>query len=143
MIAARSARLTNDEMLHRLAGLLKRHGGLSGLIIDECEDCPSSSAFRTRFGSLLRAYTLVGFSPAHDYRYLEINRALRQMHPEVVNAVIDGIRNAGGRVLQDSDTDLLWVNGEFTASLVVVQSGRRARDRCAGGYVSTAVSVPI
>ncbi len=122
MIAARSARLTNDEMLHRLAGLLKRHGGLSGLIIDECEDCPSSSAFRTRFGSLLRAYTLVGFSPAHDYRYLEINRALRQMHPEVVNAVIDGIRNAGGRVLQDSDTDLLWVNGEFTASLVVVRS---------------------
>jgi DNA invertase Pin-like site-specific DNA recombinase len=122
IIAARSERLTNEQMLDRLAQLLQRHGSLSGLIIDESEECPSSSAFRSRFGSLLRAYTLVGFSPAHDYRYLEINRALRRMHPEVVSGVIDGIRSAGGRVLQDSSTDLLWINGEFTASLVIVRS---------------------
>lgn len=121
IISARSARLSDDEMLERLGQLLQRHGSLSGLIIDESESCPSSSAFRARFGSLLRAYTLVGFSPAHDYRYLEINRALRRMHPEVVSQVIVGIRTAGGRVLQDSTTDLLWINREFTASLVVVR----------------------
>ncbi|WP_284734828.1 recombinase family protein [Sphingosinicella terrae] len=128
IIAARSARLTDEQMLERLSRLLQRNGSLSGLIIDECEECPSSSAFRSRFGSLLRAYTLVGFSPAHDYRYLEINRALRRMHPEVIAGVIEGIRTAGGRVLQDSGTDLLWVNGEFTASLVVV----RCRHTAAG-----------
>jgi DNA invertase Pin-like site-specific DNA recombinase len=128
IIAARSARLTDEQMLERLSSLLRRNGSLSGLIIDECEECPSSSAFRNRFGSLLRAYTLVGFSPAHDYRYLEINRALRRMHPEVVAGVIDGIRAAGGRVLQDGSTDLLWVNGEFTASLLIV----RCRQTAAG-----------
>ena len=121
IIAARSARLSDEQMLQRLADLLQRHGSLSGIIIDESEECPSSSAFRSRFGSLLRAYTLVGFSPAHDYRYLEINRTLRRMHPEVVAGVIEGIRSAGGRVLQDGSTDLLWVNGEFTASLVIVR----------------------
>ena len=43
------------------------------------------------------------------------------MHPEVVAGVLEGIRAAGGRVLQDGTTDLLWVNGEFTASLVIVR----------------------
>lgn len=121
IISERSAQLTNGEMLKRLTQLLQSHGSLSGLIIDECQSCPSSSAFRSRFGSLLRAYTLVGFSPAQDYRYLEVNRVLRRMHPDVIAAVVDGMRTAGGRVLQDSDTDLLWINGEFTASLVIVR----------------------
>jgi hypothetical protein len=43
---------------------LEQHGYLSGLIIDELECGPSSSAYRTRFGSLIRAYELIGFTPA-------------------------------------------------------------------------------
>jgi DNA invertase Pin-like site-specific DNA recombinase len=121
IIAARSEKLSNDEMLSRLAAVLNHQGSLSGLIIDESEGCPSSSSFRSRFGSLLRAYTLVGFSPEHDYRYLEINRELLRLHPNIVEEVIRGMRVAGGRVLQDAATDLVWVNGEFTASVVVVR----------------------
>ncbi len=121
IIARRSEKLSDDEMLSRLAGVLTCQGSLSGLIIDESEGCPSSSSFRSRFGSLLRAYTLVGFSPEHDYRYLEINRELRRLHPDIVKEVIQGMRASGGRVLQDATTDLLWVNGEFTASVVVVR----------------------
>jgi hypothetical protein len=115
-------------MLERLKQVLERNGALSGLIIDECEDCPSSSSFRTRFGSLLRAYSLVGFSPDHDYRYIEINRALRRLHPSIVAEVIDGIRSAGGEVIQDEATDLVTINCEFTASVVVV----RCRSTLAG-----------
>lgn len=121
IIAARSEKLSNDEMLQRLAVIFQQHGTLSGLIIDECEGCPSSSAFRSRFGSLLRAYTLVGFSPEHDYRYLEINRNLRRLHPGVVSTVVAGIRAAGGFVLQDTSTDILWINREFTASVVIAR----------------------
>ncbi len=57
---------------------------------------PSSSAYQSRFGSLLRAYQLVGFTPDRDYRYIEINRALRAMHPDVVAGTIVGIETAGG-----------------------------------------------
>jgi hypothetical protein len=121
IIALRSERLTDEQMLERLKQVLERNGVLSGLIIDECEDCPSSSSFRTRFGSLLRAYSLVGFSPDHDYRYIEINRALRRLHPTIVDEVIEGIRGAGGDVVQDEATDLLTINCEFTASVVVVR----------------------
>ena len=121
IIAARSDRLSDEHMLRLLSQILDQHGYLTGLIIDEFEDGPSSSAFRTRFGSLLRAYALVGFSPDRDYRYLETNRMLRALYPSILQAVVDGIDRAGGHVAQDSATDLLTINREFTASLVIVR----------------------
>ena len=121
IIRERSHKLSNDEMIAALQQLLQDRGYLSGLIIDEAERLPSSSAYQSRFGSLLRAYEFVGFTPDRDYRYIEINRALRRMHPHIVADVIAGIEQAGGWVEQDPTTDLLTVNGEFTASIVVVR----------------------
>jgi DNA invertase Pin-like site-specific DNA recombinase len=121
IIATRSARLTDVQMLDRLRAVLDGHGMLSGLIIDEADNAPSSSAYRFRFGSLLRAYVLVGFVPAQDYRYLEINRELRQLHPAVVAETIEGMEAVGGTIRQDMSTDLLTINEEFTASLVIVR----------------------
>lgn len=121
IIAARSSRLSDDSMLAKLAEVLQQQGYLSGLIIDEAEDCPSSSSYSHRFGSLLRAYALVGFVPDHDYRYLEINRALRRLHPKLLEEVLEGLRLAGGTVDQDLATDLLTINQEFTASVVIVR----------------------
>lgn len=121
IIRARSDRLSDDQMLELLGQILDLRGSLSGLIIDEVDDCPSSSAFRSRFGSLLRAYALVGFSPDHDYRYLETNRKLRLLHPGTVASIIGGIEAAGGFVTRDATTDLLTINHEFTASIVIVR----------------------
>src|SRR3546814_8069802 len=42
IVEERSKRLTDDEMLALLSDILKRNGYLSGLIIDEFEDGPSS-----------------------------------------------------------------------------------------------------
>ena len=121
IIRARSQRLSDEEMLAMLRDLLEQRGFLSGIMIDEAENCPSSSAYQSRFGSLLRAYELVGFAPDRDYRYIEINRALRRMHPQVLAAAIAGIEAAGGRVRQDPITDILTINQEFTASIVIVR----------------------
>lgn len=128
IIIQRSYRLSDDQMLDSLRALLEEHGYLSGLIIDECEHSPSSSAYQCRFGSLLRAYELVGYTPDRDFRYIEINRSLRAMHPGVVTDTINGIEHAGGRVVRDPETDLLSINGEFTTSIVVV----RCRETAAG-----------
>lgn len=121
IIRERSIRLSDGELLDYLRRLLQDHGYLSGLIIDEADVAPSSGTYQSRFGSLLRAYELVGFSPNRDYRYLEINRDLRRMHPEIVAQVIAGIESAGGHVRRDPDTDLVTVNDEFTTSIVVVR----------------------
>jgi len=126
IIRERAFRMSDEEMLESLSQLFQKQGVLSGLIIDEAEGMPSSSSFRCRFGSLLRTYDLVGYRPRRDYRYIEINRALRRMHPGVVSEIIDGIRGAGGTVAGDEQDDLLWINNEFTLSVVIVRCRRTA-----------------
>lgn len=119
IILARSNRLSSEDMLERLKRLMSSQGTLSGLIIDEAEGLPSSAAYRTRFGSLLRAYELIGYTPERDYRFLEINRRLRARHPDVVADVVQRIEEHGGEVEVDPDTDLLRINRLFTASIVL------------------------
>ena len=126
IIEERSRRLTNDELLDLLRRLLQDNGYLSGLLIDEFDKGASSAAYQSRFGSLLRAYQLVGFTPARDYRYIEINRHLRRLHPDVLSTVITGIERSGGTAMTDAATDLFTVNGEFTVSLVVVRCRQTA-----------------
>ena len=57
-------------MITALQKLLQHRGYLSGLIIDEAESLPSSSAYQSRFGSLLRAYALVGYLSQHHHDIL-------------------------------------------------------------------------
>ena len=121
MIRERNRRFSGEEMLNRLKQLFDRHGYLSGLIIDEAENMPSSGAYSGRFGSLIRAYRLVGFTPRRDYRYIEINRALRAMHAEVVAGAIACIEELGGAVRRNPTSELLTVNAEFSASIVIAR----------------------
>jgi DNA invertase Pin-like site-specific DNA recombinase len=64
IISERSRRFTNEELLAQLRSVLDREGRLSGLLIDETEGIASSSIYRTRFGSLIRAYQLIGYVKA-------------------------------------------------------------------------------
>ena len=121
IIRIRNHRFTDDEMLDRLRKLLEAQGFLSGFIIDEAEDMPSSGTYSARFGSLVRAYRLVGFTPDRDYRYIEINRALRRIHADTVAMAITEIERIGGTVFREPASDLLTVNGEFTASIVIAR----------------------
>jgi len=124
IIEERSRRYTDAELLERLTNLLAVKGCLSGLVIDEIEDMPSSSTYRSRFGSLVRAYELVGYAPGRDFRYLETNRVLRAMHPDVVERTVGEIERLGSIVERDPVTDLLRINEEFSASLVIVRCAR-------------------
>jgi hypothetical protein len=108
-------------MLDRLKQLFQHHGYLSGLIIDETQNMPSSGVYSRRFGSLISAYELVGFKPDRDYRYIEINRILRQKHHDVIIKTIDIIESLGGNLHHNSATGLLTLNGEFTASIVIAR----------------------
>ena len=121
MIRERNRRFSDDDMIDCLRELLKKEGFLSGIVIDEADNMPSSGAYASRFGSLVRAYSLVGFTPERDYDYIEINRALRRIHADAVTGAIAEIQKIGGAVSRDPATDLLTVNGEFTASIVVAR----------------------
>jgi DNA invertase Pin-like site-specific DNA recombinase len=121
LIQERSRRFSDQELLETLRHLLTERGWLSGVIIDEADGMASSSVYRSRFGSLIRAYQLIGYSPLRDYHYVEVNRALRALHPGVVAETIASIERLGGIVRADPVTDLLTINDEFTASIVIAR----------------------
>jgi len=121
IIRARAYRYTDQELIDRLRALYQNRGFLSGLIIDETDGMPSTSIYSHRFGSLIRAYEMVGFTPDRDYQYLEINKFLRRFHPEIVNQTESQIALLGGVVRRDPATDILRVNDEFNISLVLAR----------------------
>lgn len=100
IIAARNRRFSDDEMLERLPRLFQRHGYISGLVIDEADGMPSSGAYAHRFGSLIRAYSLVGFTPDRDYHYVEVNRLLRLFHGDEVERESKEKRSPEGSVVR-------------------------------------------
>lgn len=119
IILARCQKLSNEEMLAKLRQLLDCHGHISGILIDEAEDLPSSAAFRHRFGSLLSAYQLIGYEPEIDYSFIEINRWLRKQHPEIVTSVIEKIQSLGASATWDENRELLLLNNELRVSIVL------------------------
>lgn len=119
IIRERNRKISNDEMLDKLRSLCERQGWLSGILIDETEDMPTSSAYMNRFGSLTEAYKLIGYDPGRDVRYIEINRHLRRIFPEIVENVINRIKEIGGNVWREVGSDLLFVNGEIKVSVVI------------------------
>jgi DNA invertase Pin-like site-specific DNA recombinase len=118
IIRARARRFTNDELLERLRTLYQDRGYLSGVIINETDNMPSSAVYMHRFGSLIRAYHLVGFNPQRDYDYIEINRMLRRLHPDILAETERQITCQGGAIYRNPLNDLLDVNHEFKVSVV-------------------------
>ena len=119
IILARSQKLTDEEMLEKLRTLLKQHGRISGILIDEAEGLPSSTAFRHRFGTLVSAYHLIGYDPGIDFSFIEENRRLRKRHPEIVAYVVQKISDLGAQAVWNDKTELLEVNGEMRVSIVL------------------------
>ena len=87
---------------------------------------PSSSAYQSRFGSLIRAYQLIGYTPDRDYRYIEVNRHLRKLYPEIVEGAIRRIQDMGGSVSREVTNDLITINGEVKVSIVICRCMKTA-----------------
>lgn len=124
IIRERSHRYTDEELLEQLKLLYRKHGYLSGIIINESDEAPTTSIYANRFGSLLRAYKLIGFTPDHDYQYVEINKFLRQLHPEITQQAIDEMTKLNGNIYKNPETDLIFINDEISISLVLTRSHR-------------------
>lgn len=119
IIQGRTRALDDTSMLDMLRHLHEREGVLSGFLIDEQDDMPSSSAYRARFGGLLRAYALIGFSPPRDFNYLQINKRLRERYPEFIDEVRAGFEGVGAEVVLSTDKNLFIINDEFTVSVII------------------------
>lgn len=119
IIRERNRKYSDEELLTKLKALHERQGWLSGILIDEAENMPNSSAYKQRFGGLAQAYRLIGYDPGRDMTYIEDNRHLRRMYPGVVEGVIRKIGDVGGHVHREIKNDFLIVNNEIRVSVVI------------------------
>lgn len=119
IIHGRHQHLSNEELLNRLRALLQERGTLSSIVIDEAPDMPSASTYRSRFQTLVRAYTLIGYNPGRDYAYLDINRRLREQHATIIESITRRLQEHGAAVSQEPGFGRLIVNHEFTLGLIV------------------------
>lgn len=119
IIEARSRKITNEEIISRLKAACEKIGRLSGFIIDEDPDLPSSAIISSRFGGLLRAYQLIGYTPEINYEHIEENRRIRQKYPQLVAEIINSILEMGACVEHDEDSGIILINQMFTVSLVL------------------------
>jgi hypothetical protein len=130
IIEARHRHMNDAEMLVRLKGLWEKQGALSGVLIDEDDDMPSSGVYRRRFQSLIRAYTLIGYTPQRDYAFLEVNQLVREKSRDLCDSIVARLHENGASVETNALNGLLLVNHEFSASLVLA----RCRETLTGSH---------
>ncbi|EOD3513192.1 recombinase family protein [Cronobacter sakazakii] len=121
IIQLRSVHLTNEELLEILKQKLESNGKLSGFIIDEDDTGPSSSVYRTRFGGLLRAYTLIGYKPEHDYSYIQINEALRSFYSGIIEDFKGEILKSNCYIDEYKYAPMLYINDELLISVLITK----------------------
>ena len=121
ILKERTHLITNEEILARLAQHFRIHGRLSVKILEEAEDLPHIRTITNRFGNLLRVYSLVGYEPEKDFRYLEIRERLRAIQTKIVSRLLSGIEKLGATVSLDATSQFLTINREFTVSICVVK----------------------
>jgi DNA invertase Pin-like site-specific DNA recombinase len=79
---------TNEVMLERLRHLLATKGRLSYSIVSSSPDVPSPSTYRLRFGSLRRAYDLIGFGKPEDFGLsVDIRRRTQALREKLMNQI--------------------------------------------------------
>jgi len=117
MVLERNRRFSNDELLDHLRRLISQHATLSSYLIDAADGMPSAAVYRARFGSLIDAYRLVGFTPERNYDFIEINRRLHAMHPGLIDNLVGHLAAVDATVRRDPRTGFLIINDQFSASL--------------------------
>jgi DNA invertase Pin-like site-specific DNA recombinase len=95
---------SDGEMLAGLRRLLQKYGMLTASVIEENQSVPCASAYRLRFGSIRRAYELIGFTPSRfmkrwqrpqtssDDEMLESLKRLLREHGHLTRFIINNAR---------------------------------------------------
>jgi DNA invertase Pin-like site-specific DNA recombinase len=120
VLCERTLNKTDAAILEDLRSLLARKGSLSLALIQE-SDLPSPSTYRKRFGSLRRAYELIGYGSAETFTPCDLRRRIQAQREEL----------------------MLQLVGLFPHDLTVVRRGGRWRSRLRlrnGRHISVLVS---
>ena len=121
LLAKRTFNLSNADLLQSLRGLLASQGRLSLRIIKSSPDVPSPSTFRFRFGSLRRAYELIGYGSPERFAYDDTRRRVRALRDELLAQIVAALPDKVSIITRGGRwrSRLRLSNGQIVSVLVV------------------------
>jgi len=111
---------TDNDLLDYLTATLCKNGFLSAKIIDRSILMPSTNTYFEHFGSLSNAYRLIGYKPAHRYRFRGLSDLLRRLDQRITGQIIADITRIGGETILDNETHVLTIDGHLDVAVVLV-----------------------
>jgi DNA invertase Pin-like site-specific DNA recombinase len=88
ILLGRTINKTDEELLDRLRALLAAKGRLSLTLIKNTADVPSPSTYRQRFGSLRRAYELIGYGRPDQFGPIDLRRRTQALREELIEKIV-------------------------------------------------------
>jgi hypothetical protein len=125
LLDARNRRWADDEMLERLRELLRTTGRLSNRIIDKAESIPRSQSYTRRFGGLIRAYALIGWTPERDCNYVQAYMIVRAHRTRLIDSIEQQVNKVGGSLTFCKRRRLLTINNEVPVLVRVARCYKR------------------
>ncbi len=84
ILESRTANKSDEEILDCLRRLLAQQGRLSLKLVKESPNTPSPSTYRLRFGSMRRAYELIGYGRPDQFGSIDLRRRTQALREELV-----------------------------------------------------------
>ncbi|CDX11729.1 Recombinase homolog [Mesorhizobium plurifarium] len=113
--------MSDQEMLDALKALLARRGALSTFIIEAEPDFPPAQRYWWRFGSLLKAYELIGYKAPNNFRYFSVNRQLDTVRLQVIEDLLAAVEKRGAVATHDVETGLVRINEEIAVAIAIAR----------------------
>ena len=88
ILRCRTFNKSNEDVLAGLRALLASKNRLSLALIKNSPDLPSPSTYRHRFGSLRRAYELIGYGHPSDFGSIDLRRRTRALRDELLAQIV-------------------------------------------------------
>lgn len=88
ILQSRTIKKSNEELLASLRALLAKEGRVSIGVIQRSRRVPSPSTYRYRFGSLRRAYELIGYGRPEEYGPIDLRRRITGLREQLLERVV-------------------------------------------------------
>ena len=125
ILADRTFNKSDEDLLNSLRQLLAREGRLSLHLITKCADAPSPSTYRHRFGSLRRAYQLIGYDRSEQFGPIDLRRRTQTLREKLIARIAELFPNEVTAVRRSGRwrTRLQLING-IVVSVLLARSIR-------------------
>jgi DNA invertase Pin-like site-specific DNA recombinase len=129
LIRYRLRTFDDETMIRMLRSLYEQSGTISKNVIESSHEMPKCTAYRGRFGTLLRAYELAGIPAAKDCSYIDKNREKRANTQNALDVLIDELCDGGHLVVPDRKHNIVIVDNKWSVltKLVRARRGRKGK----------------